>query len=71
MIESIKLNIKMIYEITLKISGVIYTNLTVVLTFISWADIGINSDGLPIIVIYPEYKEKSDIVTEGGKIKNK
>lgn len=32
-------------------------------------DFGINSDGLPVIVIYPEYKEKSDIVSEGGKIK--
>lgn len=32
-------------------------------------DFGINSDGLPIIVVYPEYKEKNDIVTDGGKIK--
>ena len=31
-------------------------------------DFGINTDGLPIIVIYPEFKEKSDIVN-GGKIK--
>jgi hypothetical protein len=32
-------------------------------------DYGINDQGLPIIVIYPEYKEKSDIVTSTGSFK--
>ncbi|MBK6565040.1 MAG: TIR domain-containing protein [Saprospiraceae bacterium] len=35
-------------------------------------DFGINSNGLPVIVIYPEYSEKSDIVNcESGTIKKK
>lgn len=29
-------------------------------------DYGVNTKGLPIIVIYPEFSEKSDIVTENG-----
>jgi len=33
-------------------------------------DFGINTNGLPVIVIYPEYSEKSDIV-ESGNIKQK
>lgn len=32
-------------------------------------DYGINTKGLPIIVVYPEYCEKSDIVTSGGNFK--
>ena len=32
-------------------------------------DYGINNQGLPVIVIYPEYKEKSDIVTSTGNFK--
>lgn len=31
-------------------------------------DYGINTCGLPIIVIYPDFPEKSDIVNKGGKI---
>lgn len=29
-------------------------------------DYGINNDGLPVIVIYPEYSEKNDIANEKG-----
>lgn len=33
-------------------------------------DYGINSEGLPIIVVYPEYSEKSDIIdSQTGTIK--
>lgn len=32
-------------------------------------DYGINTKGLPVIVVYPEYCEKSDIVTSGGSFK--
>ncbi len=32
-------------------------------------DYGINTEGLPVIVIYPEYSKKSDIVTEKGNFK--
>ena len=32
-------------------------------------DYGINNQGLPIIVIYPDFKEKSDIVTSIGNFK--
>lgn len=32
-------------------------------------DYGINTKGLPIIVIYPKFSEKSDIVTENGTIR--
>jgi MTH538 TIR-like domain (DUF1863). len=32
-------------------------------------DYGINTKGLPIIVIYPDYKNKSDIVDSNGKFK--
>jgi hypothetical protein len=35
-------------------------------------DFGINTNGLPVIVIYPDYSEKSDIVNcESGTIKKK
>jgi hypothetical protein len=35
-------------------------------------DFGINTNGLPVIVIYPEYSEKSDIINyDGGSIKSK
>jgi len=35
-------------------------------------DFGINTNGLPVIVIYPEYSEKSDIVNcEAGTIEKK
>ncbi|MCD7789562.1 MAG: TIR domain-containing protein [Bacteroides thetaiotaomicron] len=30
---------------------------------------GINTDGLPVIVIYPDYKNKSDIVDSNGNFK--
>jgi hypothetical protein len=30
---------------------------------------GINTSGLPVIVIYPEFKEKSDIVTSSGDLR--
>lgn len=36
-------------------------------------DFGINTNGLPVIVVYPEYSENSDIATSSGikqKIKN-
>lgn len=36
-------------------------------------DFGINTNGLPVIVVYPEYSEKSDIINSAGikqKIKN-
>ena len=32
-------------------------------------DFGINTDGLPVIVVYPEFKEKSDITLDGKKIR--
>lgn len=32
-------------------------------------DYGIKECGLPVIVIYPDYSEKSDIVDSNGKIK--
>lgn len=32
-------------------------------------DYGINNQGLPVIVVYPEYSEKSDIVDRNGNIK--
>ena len=32
-------------------------------------DYGINTKGLPVIVIYPDYDDKSDIVDADGKIK--
>jgi hypothetical protein len=32
-------------------------------------DYGINDQELPVIVIYPDYKEKSDIVTSAGSFK--
>lgn len=32
-------------------------------------DYGINTKGLPVIVVYPEYSEKSDIVTSEKKFK--
>jgi hypothetical protein len=32
-------------------------------------DYGINTKGLPVIVIYPEYSEKSDIVTSEKNFK--
>lgn len=32
-------------------------------------DYGINNQGLPVIVIYPDYSEKSDIVDSNGNIK--
>jgi hypothetical protein len=32
-------------------------------------DYGINNQGLPVVVIYPDFKEKSDIVTTSGTFK--
>lgn len=51
MIESIKLNIKIIFSTTLKISGAIYTILTVVLAFVSWTEMGINYARERIIIL--------------------
>ena len=34
-------------------------------------DFGINKKGLPVIVVYPEFKEKSDITLDGKKIRKK
>jgi len=32
-------------------------------------DYGINNQGLPVIVVYPDFKDKSDIITSSGNFK--
>lgn len=51
MIKYIKLNIKMIGKNVLRISGTLYTILTIILAFISWIEIGINSICVRIIIL--------------------
>lgn len=49
--ETIKLNFKIICETTVKIASSLYTILTIILTFISWADLGINSISCRISIL--------------------
>lgn len=50
-IETIKINFKIILNTTLKISGGLYSLLTILLTFFSWSEIGIDNNCYRLLIL--------------------
>ena len=50
-IETVKINFKIILNTTLKISGGLYSLLTILLTFFSWSEIGIDNKYYRLLIL--------------------